>query len=141
MNILIISPERYQDFYTSKIHIANHLKKKHKVFFLNPYVSIKQNRILDEKLLGIHIINIISINFFSKFIDVKKHYIKMINNRISKIDMIWCFDTTRANLLEDLDSKTKLFHRASFVLFPIVWMSNATAEQTIIQQEKISYEK
>ncbi|MDA7470789.1 hypothetical protein N8937_03230 [Candidatus Pelagibacter ubique] len=110
MNILIISPERYQDFYTSKIHIANHLKKKHKVFFLNPYASIKQDKILDEKLSGIHIINILSINFLSKFFDLKKHYVKMINNRVSKIDMIWCFDTNRANLLEDLDSKTKLFH-------------------------------
>jgi hypothetical protein len=110
MNILIISPERYQNFYTSKIQIANYLKKKHKVFFLNPYLSLKENRVFDEKLSGVHIINIISLNFISKVIDPTKHYLKMINQRVSKIDLIWCFDTNRVNLFENLVSKTKLFH-------------------------------
>ena len=38
-------------------------------------------------------------------------------------------------------SKTKLLYKASFVLLPIFLMSNAAAEETIIQQEKISFEK
>ena len=38
-------------------------------------------------------------------------------------------------------TKTKLLYGVSFALFPIFWMSNAAAEETIIQQEKISFEK
>lgn len=39
------------------------------------------------------------------------------------------------------NSKTKLLYRAPFVLFLIFLMSNAEAEEKIIQQEKISFEK
>ena len=38
-------------------------------------------------------------------------------------------------------SQAKLIYRASFVLLSIFLMSNAAAEETIIQQEKISYAK
>ncbi|MFL2794101.1 MAG: hypothetical protein ACJZ82_00800 [Paracoccaceae bacterium] len=38
-------------------------------------------------------------------------------------------------------TKTKLLHRASSILLPVFFMSNAAAEETIIQQEKISFEK
>lgn len=38
-------------------------------------------------------------------------------------------------------SKTKLLYMALFVLLPIILISNAAAEETIIQQEKISFEK
>ena len=37
--------------------------------------------------------------------------------------------------------KNKVFYGAVVVLLPISLMSNATAEETIIQKEKISYEK
>ena len=37
--------------------------------------------------------------------------------------------------------KNKVFYGAVAVLLPISLMSNATAEETIIQKEKISYEK
>ena len=37
--------------------------------------------------------------------------------------------------------KNKIFYGAVVVLLPISLMSNATAEETIIQKEKISYEK
>lgn len=37
--------------------------------------------------------------------------------------------------------KNKVFCGAALVLLPISLMSNAVAEETIIQQEKISYEK
>ena len=38
-------------------------------------------------------------------------------------------------------TKAKLLYGISLVLVPIFVMSNATAEETIIQQEKISFEK
>ena len=38
-------------------------------------------------------------------------------------------------------SNTKIFYWSSFVLLPFFFMSNAAAEETIIQQEKISFEK
>ncbi len=38
-------------------------------------------------------------------------------------------------------SNNKIFYRASFVLLPVFLMSNSAAEETIIQQEKISFEK
>lgn len=38
-------------------------------------------------------------------------------------------------------SNTKIFYWALFVLIPVFLISNAAAEETIIQQEKISYEK
>ena len=38
-------------------------------------------------------------------------------------------------------TRTKLLYGVSSVLFPIFLMSNAAAEETIIQQEKISFEK
>lgn len=110
MNILIISPERYQNFYTSKIQIANYLKRKHKVFFLNPYISIKEKKFFDENVHGIHLINLMSLNFISKFKDPTNHYINMINRRVLKIDLIWSFDTKRVDILEKLVSKTKIFH-------------------------------
>ena len=37
--------------------------------------------------------------------------------------------------------KIKIFCRAALLLLPISLMSNAAAEETIIQQEKISYTK
>ena len=39
------------------------------------------------------------------------------------------------------NKKIKVFCGAAAVLFPISLMSNAVAEETIIQQEKISYDK
>ena len=110
MNVLIISPERYQNFYTSKIQIANLLKKKHNVFFLNPYLSIKEKKFSDERVSGIHIINILSVNFLYSVKDPINHYVNMIYKRVPKIDLIWSFDTNRANLFRNLNSKTKLFH-------------------------------
>ena len=38
-------------------------------------------------------------------------------------------------------SNTQIFYWASFVLLTVFLMSNAAAEETIIQQEKISFEK
>ena len=38
-------------------------------------------------------------------------------------------------------SKIKSLYRSSFMLLPIFLMSNAFAEETIIQQEKISFER
>ena len=38
-------------------------------------------------------------------------------------------------------NKTKIFCAAALLLFPITLMSSAMAAETIIQQEKISYEK
>lgn len=35
----------------------------------------------------------------------------------------------------------KLLHRASFVLFSILLMSHAAADETVIKQEKLSFEK
>lgn len=37
--------------------------------------------------------------------------------------------------------KTKLLYRVSFVLLPIFLTSNSAAEEIIIQQEKLSFEK
>ena len=39
------------------------------------------------------------------------------------------------------NKKIRVFCGAAVVLLPVFFMSNATAEETIIQQEKISYEK
>ena len=39
------------------------------------------------------------------------------------------------------NSNTTIFYWASFVLLPFFLISNALAEETIIQQEKISFEK
>ena len=39
------------------------------------------------------------------------------------------------------NKKNKIFCWGGLVLLPIVLMSNAVAKETIIQQEKISYEK
>ena len=38
-------------------------------------------------------------------------------------------------------AKAKLFYGASFVVLPIFLISSVAAEETIIQQEKISFEK
>ena len=38
-------------------------------------------------------------------------------------------------------SKIKLSYRASIVLLPFFWMSLAAAEEKIIQQEKLSFER
>lgn len=38
-------------------------------------------------------------------------------------------------------SNTKIFYWASFVLLPFFLISNAAAEETVIQQEKISFKK
>lgn len=38
-------------------------------------------------------------------------------------------------------SKTKLLFKLSFALLPVFLMSNVSAEEIIIQQEKISFEK
>ena len=39
------------------------------------------------------------------------------------------------------NSSTKIFYCASFVLLSVFLISNAAAEEAIIQQEKISFEK
>ena len=38
-------------------------------------------------------------------------------------------------------SETRLFYRALLIFFVIFFMSHAAAEETIIQQEKISFER
>ena len=113
MNILIISPEKFQKFHTSKIHIANYLQKKHNVFFLNPYSSIKELFCFHEKISKIKILNFFSINFLKFFVShefIERYYFKKIKKVIQNIDIVWGFDHDRDYLIKYLNANLKIFH-------------------------------
>ena len=65
--------------------------------------------------------------------------IQMFFSRIESDRQIACLVCYRKEYMES--SNIKIFYWVSFVLLSVFLMSKAAAEETIIQQEKISFEK
>lgn len=119
MNIIIISPEKFDSHMVSKHHYAITLSKKgHSVFFLNPPVDDVKLEIKRTDVNNLYLISskkiIKGLRFFPAFFIkyLEKKWLHTLEKKIGKkIDLIWLFENSRFFDMRFAENRMKIYHQ------------------------------
>lgn len=120
MNIIIISPEKFDSHTVSKHHYAITLSKKgHSVFFLNPPVDkIKNIEIIKIDIDNLFLLSskkiIVGLRFFPILFRqyLERNWLHNIEKKIGeKIDIVWLFENSRFFDMRFAGDRIKIYHQ------------------------------